>query len=327
MKQTDGKTILEDQQIYLSIVIVNWNTKDLLMACLDSLSKQQITYKTEIIVVDNASSDGSAEIVNKNYQHVKLIRNDMNLGFGKANNIGMKQSHGRYICLLNSDVVVLPGCIESLIKFMDQNKSIGISSPKILSPDMIMQSTCRKLPSLWNNICETLYLNRLFPKSNLLSGEHMTFFDHATISKVEGLAGCCLMIRKAALDQAGLFDERFFIYFEETDLCKRFRLAGWDIVYFPDAAIIHHHAGSSSKDPVRFNIEFIKSQMQYWKKNHSKAAVIIFMFILLIHHGTRLILRSISYIFTAPAKRIQMTRQLSKHYTCLKLILSGNSNS
>ena len=313
----------ENTQIDLSIIIINWNTKDLLLACLGSLSQQQINYKTEIIVVDNASSDGSPEIVNKNYQHVKLIRNDMNLGFGKANNIGIKQSRGRYVCLLNSDVRVLPGCMESLINFMDQNKSIGISSPKILAPDMIMQSTCRKLPSLWNNICELLYLNKLFPKSEMFSSEHMDFFDHKTVRHVEGLAGCCLIIRKAALDQVGLFDERFFIYFEETDLCKRFRQAGWDIVFSPDAVVIHHHAASSSKDPVRFHIEFIKSQMQYWEKNHSKTAVIIFMFILLIHHGTRLILRSISYIFTAPAKRIQMTQQLSKHYLCLKLIITG----
>jgi len=191
---------------------------------------------------------------------------------------------------------------------------------------MRMQDTCRKLPTLWNNICDLLYLNKLFPKSAVLSGEHMKFFDHRSIRKVEGLAGCCLMIRKAALDQVGLFDEQFFIYFEETDLCKRFGQAGWDIVFYPDASIVHHHGASSAKDPLRFSGEQIKSQVKYWKKHHSKIAVTTFLFILLIQHGVRLILRSIFYIFTARSKRVEIVRQLSKHYFCLRYILSGKYN-
>jgi GT2 family glycosyltransferase len=210
---------------------------------------------------------------------------------------------------------------------MEQNKSIGISSPLTLSPDMSIQDTCRKLPTLWNNICDLLYLNKLFPKSDVLSGEHMKFFDHRSIRRVEGLAGCCLMIRKAALDQVGLFDEQFFIYSEETDLCKRFWNAGWEVVFYPYASIIHHHGASSSKDPIRFNIEQLKSQMKYWKKHHGKIAVTTFLFILLIQHGIRLILRSIFYIFATQARRMEIAQQLSKHHACLKLILSGKYNS
>lgn len=320
-------SLKEDQQIDLSVIIVNWNTKDLLVACLDSLSAQKSICKIEVIVVDNSSNDGSAEIVNEKYPHVILIRNATNLGFGKANNIGMKQSRGRYICLLNSDVRVLPNCLQNLVNFMEQNKSIGISSPLTLSPNMSIQDTCRKLPNLWNNVCDLLYLNKLFPKSDSLSGEHMMFFDHRSTRKVEGLAGCCLMIRKAALDRVGLFDEQFFIYFEETDLCKRFGQAGWDIVFYPDASIVHHHGASASKDPLRFSGKQIKSQVKYWKKHHSKIVVTIFLFILLIHNGVRLILRSIFYIFSAKAKKMEIAQQLLKHYTILKLILSGKYNS
>lgn len=316
-------SLKENQQIDLSVVIVNWNTKDLLVPCLDSLSAQKSAYKIEVIVVDNASDDGSAEIVNEKYPHVILIRNATNLGFGIANNTGMKQSRGRYICLLNSDVRVMPDCLQSLVNFMEQNKSIGISSPLTLSPDMNIQDTCRKLPTFWNNICDLLYLDKLFPNSDVLSGEHMMFFDHRSIRKVEGLAGCCLMIRKAALDQVGLFDEQFFIYFEETDLCKRFGQVGWDIVFFPDASIVHHHGASAAKDPLRFSGEQIKSQVKYWKKHHGKISVTIFLLILLIQHGVRLTLRSMLYIFSSKSRKMEISKQLAKHYTILKLILSG----
>ncbi len=311
------------QQIDLSIIIVNWNTKALLLECLNSLSNQQSIYQTEIIVVDNASTDGSTEAVTAHYPHLKLIKNNFNMGFGRANNIGIKNSLGRYVCLLNSDARVLPNCFNYLIEFMDKNETVGISGPKTLSPDLSIQDTCRNFPSLWNTLSCALYLDKILSKYDFFSAEHMFFFDHNTIRKVDGLAGCCLTIRRNALDQVGLFDEQFFIYFEETDLCKRFRNAGWDIIFFPDAVIIHHHAASASRDPIRFNTEQIKSQMQYWKKHHSKIAVTVFLFILLIHHSLRLILRSISYIFAIPAKRVQITDQLSKHYRNLKLILSG----
>ena len=155
----------------------------------------------------------------------------------------------------------------------------------------------------------------------------MRFFDHDSIRKVVSLAGCCLMIRKDALDGVGLFDERYFIYFEETDLCKRFGQAGWDIVFYPDASLIHYHGASSAKDPARFNIEHIKSQVKYWKKHKGLATLTIFQFILLAQHGVRLILRCIFYIFTTGTKRIEIAQQLSKHYNCLKLILSGKYNN
>ena len=217
----------------------------------------------------------------------------------------------------------MENCLQRLITFMDSNSNIGISGPKTLSPDPSLHNTCRKFPSLWTTFCGTIYLNKILPKSDIFSDEQMAFFDHNKIRKVDGLAGCCLMIRKAALDQVGLFDEQFFIYSEEIDLCKRFLNAGWEIVFYPDASIIHYHGASSGKDPLIFSGEQIKSQVKYWKKHHSKIAVTTFLFILLIQHGVRLILRSIFYIFTKQERRMEIARQLSKHYACLKLILSG----
>lgn len=149
----------------------------------------------------------------------------------------------------------------------------------------------------------------------------MFHFKHDVVLPVDYLAGCFFMVRRKALDEIGLLDERFFIYQEEVDWCKRFKRAGWDVVFFPEATIIHNHAASSSKDPLRFAAEQIKSKIKYWKKHHSRLAVKIFLLILLMHHGLRIVSYSIFYII-APLERIQIAQQLSKHYFCLKCILS-----
>ncbi|MCE5210549.1 MAG: glycosyltransferase family 2 protein [Deltaproteobacteria bacterium] len=306
----------------ISVVIVNWNTKDLLIECLHSLNKVTGNLKKEIIVVDNGSNDGSQEAVKTVFPEVKIIKNNENLGFAKANNIGMKASTGRYLCLVNSDVKVLDGCLEQLMHYMDQDTGIGIVGPQILWPDMTLQDSCRKFPGLWNNICDLLHLNKLFPKSDLFSGEHMMFFDHTTAKQVEGLAGCFLMIRKSALEQVGMFDEQYFIYFEETDLCKRFRENNWKIVFFPYAHAIHYGRKSSSKDALRFSFEQLKSKIQYWKKHHRRHVVIIILFTLLVQHGFKLITDTILYV-AAPSKREQIIHRLLNNYFTAKYILTG----
>jgi hypothetical protein len=316
-----------DKSVDISIIIINWNTKEILLDCLKSLEKETSSYPREIIVVDNGSSDGTQAAVRALFPAVRIIENNENLGFAKANNIGIMKSSGRYVCLVNSDVIVIENCLQQLITFMDSNPNIGISGPKTMSTDFSIQNTCRKLPTLWTTFCGAAHLNKIFPESDVFSNVHMAFFDHYSIRKVEGLAGCCLMIRKTALDQVGLFDEQFFIYSEETDLCKRFWNAGWEVVFYPYASIIHHHGASSSKDPIRFNVEQMKSQMKYWKKYNGSITIIIFQFILLVQHGVRLILRSLFYIFATQARRMEIGRQLSKHYACLKLILSGQYDS
>lgn len=312
----------KENTIDISVVIVNWNTRDLLMVCLNSLEEQKGNFRKEVIVVDNGSSDGSQAAVRKSFPQVQIIENNANLGFAKANNIGMKASEGRYLCLVNSDVKVLDGCLDQLVRYIDQDTSIGIIGPKILWPDMTLQDSCRKFPSLWNNVCDFLHLNRLFPKSDIFSSEHMMFFDHMTIRNVEGLVGCFLMIRKEALEQAGLFDEQFFIYYEETDLCKRIRDKNWKIVFFPSARAIHYGRKSSSKDALRFSFEQLKSKIQYWEKHHSRLTVIIILFILLMQHGLRLVADGILYI-TVPSKRVQIIQRLSKNYFTIKYILTG----
>ncbi len=310
----------------ISIVIVNWNTKDLLIDCLRSLNEQKGNFQKEVIVVDNGSIDGSQRAVRKTFPEVKIIENNANLGFAKANNIGMKASTGRYLCLVNSDVKVLDGCLCRLMHHMDQDTSIGIIGPKILWPDMSLQDSCRKFPSLWNNVCEFLHFNRLFPKSDFFSGEHMMFFDHMSIRNVEGLVGCFLMIRRNALEIIGLFDEQFFIYSEETDLCKRFFEKSWKIIFFPDARAIHYGRISSSRDTLRFSFEQLKSKIQYWNKHHGRLTVTIILFIYVVYYTLRLAADSIQYI-TKPMMRVQISQRLFKNYFTIKYIITGNYDS
>lgn len=305
----------------ISVVIVNWNTKDMLLECLRSLENQTGNFKKEVIVVDNGSTDGSQEAVREIFPEVQIIENNANLGFAKANNIGMKASKGRYVCLVNSDVKVLDGCLDRLIRYMDQDVSIGIIGPKILWPDMTLQDSCRKCPSIWNNICEFVHLNRLFPTSIFFSGEHMIFFDHLTIRNVEGLVGCFLMIRKAALVEIGLFDERFFIYFEETDLCKRFYEKQWLILFYPEAQAIHYGRKSSSKDASRFSFEQLKSKLQYWEKHHSKLTVLVISLMLVMYHSLRSLKDAATYIIASP-KRPEIMQRLSQNYTAIQYILT-----
>lgn len=308
------------RKIDISIVIVNWNTKDLLAECLHSLESQNCADRMEIIVVDNASWDDSVQMVKRDFPYVKVIQNQENLGFARGNNIGISQSSGRYVCLVNSDVRLLPDCLSRLVHQMEQDTTIGIIGPKVLWPDMTLQDSCRKFPGLWNNFCELLRLNRLFPKANFFSGEHMKHFDHMTTKNVDGLVGCFLMIRRTALDQAGVFDERFFIYSEETDLCKRFRQQNWKIVFYPGAVIIHYGRKSSERDPFRFSFEQLKSKIKYWKKHHSRPEVAAFLLIVLLNQGAKLATDSVRYL-TSPKDRSQITERLFKNFICLRYIL------
>lgn len=211
----------------LSFIVVSWNAKEILSKCLQSLTRETSHLYSEIIVVDNASTDGSPELVREQFPHVKLICNDANLGFAKANNIGIKQSTGRYLFLVNSDVIILEGCIDSMCTYMDQHLGIGVLGPKILSPDGMVQRSTMEFPTLWNCFCRALALDSIFRSSKLFGGQLMTYWSHDTIRNVEVINGCLWMVRREALRKVGLLDEDFFFCGEDIDWCKRFVDAGW----------------------------------------------------------------------------------------------------
>jgi len=304
----------------VSIIIVSWNAKKYLLNCLNSLLETSCRYNSEIIVVDNASTDGSCDAVLSQFPQVKLIKNKENLGFSKANNIGIRRSDSRYVCLINSDVIVLPGNIENLIEYMDKHPHVGITGPRILNPDHTLQVSCRHFPSIWNNLCQTLCLNHLFPKSRFFSEPFMNYWAHDVIRKVDAIGGMFWMVKRQALDKVGLLDEDFFIYAEDVDWCRRFHNADYDVVFCPAAEAIHYGGKSSSNAPIKFFIEMQKADIQYWVKHHGKFLVVVYKIIVLLRHSIRAVTRTIQYSFCL-SRRETIRFKLKRSVACILWIL------
>jgi GT2 family glycosyltransferase len=271
----------------ISVVIVAWNAKRYLALCLESLESAPPRGSFEVIVVDNGSTDGTIELVEARYRWVKLLKSAENLGFAKGNNLAISQCQGRYIALVNPDVQVLPGCLDSLADFLDQNPKVGNVGPRVLNPDRTLQSTCRRFPTLWNNFCSATSLASIFKGSRFFAGEHMLYFPHDRTLAVDVLVGCFSMIRREAFEAVGLLDEGLFIYGDDVDWCRRCWKAGWQVVFFPGAQAIHDRGKVTAPYPVRFAVAQQKSVLYFWSKHHGFFAVIGIRSILVFHHLLR----------------------------------------
>ena len=300
----------------VSAVIVSWNARGHLVNCLNSLLANK-RGRCEIIVVDNNSTDGSPEMVESQFPQVKLIRNKENLGFAKANNIGIRVCTGRYICLINSDVIVLDGCIDKLMEFMDKNQLAGMAGPRILNPDHTLQFSCFHFPGIRNNLSQALGLNKLFPKSSFFSEQTMKYWPHDCERKVDVLNGCFWMVRRKAMDQVGLLDENFFFYGEDIDWCKRFNDAGWEVKFYPGAEAIHFGGASSGNAPIRFYIEMQKADLQYWRKHHGRLGRSAYWMIILLRQLVRLPVYVLVYIFLHGA-RSNAVFKMKRSIACIR---------
>lgn len=251
----------------LTIAIVSWNTESLLRNCLRSICSLQQSY--EVIVVDNASNDGSACMVGEEFPQVRLIRNQENRGFAKANNQALREARGRYLLLLNPDTEIIGDALETMIAFMDSHPDAGALGCQLLNPDGTVQISCGHFPALNNMITESLGLSKLFPKSPMFARFKMTYWGHDSECEVDQPSGACLMIRREVWNVIGQLDEQFFMYFEEVDLCYRLKQKGWRIFFTPKAQVIHY-GGQSSKQyfDVRI-IERYRSMLRYFRKHSS----------------------------------------------------------
>ncbi len=281
----------------ISVIIVNWNAKKLLLECIESVLRDTEKMESEIIVVDNASIDNSVEAVKSKYFQVKIIENKENLGFAKANNIGIRLSKGKYVCLVNSDILVQNRCFQKMFNFMESNHDVGILGPKLLNTDLSSQSSCKKFPTIWNNLTRALFLHRLFPKSSFFSAEEMYYFNHDKRISVDALAGAFLMIRREPLFEIGLLDEDYFIYAEDIDLCKKFNKLNWKVIFYPQAVCIHHDGGSSQQAPMRFYIEMAKAKYKYWQKHNGIIRSIVFRLMFIFQNVLRITLQFMQYLF------------------------------
>jgi N-acetylglucosaminyl-diphospho-decaprenol L-rhamnosyltransferase len=236
----------------LSVCIVNWNTKELLAACLDTVFQEiDRGLAAEVIVVDNGSSDGSPEIVGSAFERAHLIRNSVNLGFARANNQAVDRARGRYVLLLNSDTLVSKDSLRILLDYMEEHPECGALGPMILNPDGTLQVSAARFPRLRNAALGGVFSNevfrRVFPGRRFFAELGLTAADHAECQSVDWLLGCCLLLPREALLGVGGLDEDIFFFYEEADLCKRLKDAGWQVLYYPAATIVHLGGGSYSK--------------------------------------------------------------------------------
>ncbi len=307
----------KSREITVSVVIVSWNAREYLMQCLASLSVEACRYPMEIIVVDNASSDGSADEVATCYPGVRLIRNTENLGFAKANNIGVSVSTGRYLCFVNSDVKVLPQCISRLVDFCEAHSNVGMAGPRIIGGDGKLQRSCRGFPGVWNMFCRALALDSFFPGNKAFTGYKLYYWPQDSLRPVDILTGCFWLVRREALTRVGLLDEGFFMYAEDMDWCKRFWEQGWQVFFVPSAEAIHYGGASSSNSPVRFYLEMHRANLQYWKKHHSCFSVAGYFVIMCMHELLRTAGYCIAGLIKRPARELYQFK-MKRSLTCLK---------
>jgi len=250
----------------LSVIIVSYNTKDLLRACLHSVVQQAGHISTEVIVVDNGSLDGSREMVRARFPHVCLVESE-NVGFAAGCNKGIAIASGRFLLLLNPDTVVLDDALGAFVRFLDAHPRAGAAGGRLLNPDGSFQHAAFRFPNLWMSFFDFFPLNHRLLNSRLNGRYPREWYIHPF--QIDHPLGACLAVRREVVDQVGALDESFFMYCEEIDWCLRIKRAGWEIWYVPDAVIIHHGAQSTRQFRHRMFVELHRSRYRLFAKYYS----------------------------------------------------------
>ncbi|MCS7252527.1 MAG: glycosyltransferase family 2 protein [Armatimonadota bacterium] len=276
------------EDIDVSICIVNFNTRDELDGCIASLERGASLITFEVIVVDNASIDGSPHMVRTKYPWVKLIVNERNIGFAAGCNQAMLHSSGRYIMLLNPDTVVHDGAIEKLVRFMDEHPGVAIVGPKLLNPDGTLQYSCRAFPTLLTGLFRNTPLERLFPSNKPTKEYLLKNHSHEEPMEVDWLSGAAMLVRRDAIRTVGMLDEGYFMYCEDVDWCWRMRKAGFKVFYVPSAIVTHAIGKSSDQLFVPMLIHRHRSMLRFYFKNYRRMLPLIFAPLIVLGIGIRL---------------------------------------
>ncbi len=256
----------------LSVIIVSWNVRELLRRALDTAAASWGARPgLELIVVDNASRDGSPEMVRADFPHVRLIANAANVGFTRGNNQGLEAATGDYLLLLNPDTEILGDALPQMVDYMAAHPDVGMLGPQLLNPDGSVQSSRRRFPTLPVLFLESTWLEGMAPRRWLRRFYVEDRPDNAT-QPVDWITGAAMLTRRETVTQVGGMDEGFFMYSEEVDWCRRIRAAGWDVVYYPAARIVHHEGKSSEQVAPARHIYFQSSKIRYTRKYHGALA-------------------------------------------------------
>jgi GT2 family glycosyltransferase len=280
----------------------------------------------EIIVADNASTDGTPEMLRAQFPEVILVETGANLGFAGGNNAGLKHASGKYICLINSDVNVPPDCLPKMHSFMEQNPSIGLLGPGMLYTDGRVHRSGMRFPTLWNLLLRALFLDVLLKRFSFFGGFLMKDFQFDRTTDIDVLNGWFWMARREALNQAGPLDTRFFMYAEDVDWCKQFHQAGWRVVFYPEAKALHYGGVSAANQPSRFNVEMQRANLQYWKKYHGRVSLFIYLLIGCLSYGIRAAGWGLVYM-TKRSSRYRAEIEVQQYMKCLRWALDSTTLS
>jgi len=246
----------------LSIIIINWNTKNLLLRCLTSIDQKVKGIQKEVFVIDNGSADGSPAAVRKRFPEVVLIQNPINHGFVTANNQALNRSKERYVLLLNPDTEVKAGAIQTLFSFMESRSEAGVAGAQLLNGDGTRQNSIANFPCLATELLNKSLLRWIFPKT--FPGKEIAYSEPI---EVESVIGACMMVRRDVTERPGLLDEDYFLFLEETDWCYRIRRAGWKIYHVPEAEVYHFQGKSAEKEKKKAKVEYYRSRYIFFRKN------------------------------------------------------------
>lgn len=253
----------------LSIIIVNYNTRQLTLDCLQSVYASNTDYMYETIVVDNDSKDDSVACLQQQYPSIPLIVNQENVGFSRANNQGIRIAQGRYILLLNSDTIVEKNTLDIMIRFMDQHTEIGASGCKVVLPDGSLDKACRRgFPTPSASFYYAFGFSKLFPKVPKFNQYQLGYLNADQSYPIDCLVGAFMLIRREAMDQVGMLDEEFFMYGEDVDWCYRIKSAGWEIYYNAETKITHYKGASSRRKPYKIIYEFHRAMYLFHRKHY-----------------------------------------------------------
>jgi len=271
-----------DERPDVSVILVNYNTAHLLDRALAALEAGRGAVKLQVIIVDNASRDNSVEVLHARHKDVELIANTVNVGFGRANNQAVSRARGRYLLLLNTDAFVAPDTLAKTVSFMDAHPKCGILGVKLVGRNGSLQPSCRYFPTPWNLFLNTTGLKRFFPTARLV--DDMSW-DHASERECDWVPGCYYLVRREVIDKVGLFDPRYFLYYEEVDHCRAVRQAGWTVIYYPFTQVMHIGGESAETEgPLtssgrQISTYQIESELLYFRKQYGIRGILSALFL------------------------------------------------
>lgn len=295
----------QTQKFDLSIIIVTWNVRKFLKACLLSVFNTIKHYNYEVIVIDNNSRDGTAAMIETEFPVVNLIKNSNNVGFATASNQGLSQAKGKYLLFLNPDTILLENSVDLSLPKMENEPLIGVLGGRILNPDLTLQPSCRRFPDLFSQLLIMMKWHRIFPKNRRVKKYLMSDWLHNESRTVDQVMGAFFLTKREVVEKVGSFDEKFKFWFEEVDFCRRVKNMGYEVFFYHDAKIIHHKGESFKQESNLIKqIYYNNSLVHYFEKNHQ----VVTKYIIILFYPISLLLALISQLLPGANSALKRTR-------------------